>query len=197
MIRHRVGLLLCLAGLAGCASRPTGPYETTSVASRDTREADRLNEQASRIMNGWADRTPAGDELKKAEDLLRAALTADLFHGAAHNNLGIAHLMQGRLYESASEFETARKLLPGHPDPRVNLALVMERAGRVEEALAAYGSALEVYPDHLASLQGLARLQIRAGKRDERTTHALQEIAMRGEEPWRLWARAELEMHGR
>jgi len=31
-----------------------------------------------------------------------------------------------------------------HPDPRVNLALVMEAAGKTDEALGAYASALEV-----------------------------------------------------
>ena len=58
-------------------------------------------------------------------------------------------LKQDKLYEAANEFEWAKKLLPGHPDPRVNLALVMERAGRNDEAFANYQAALEVWPNYL------------------------------------------------
>ena len=79
--------------------------------------------------------------------------------------------------------------MPGHPDPRINLALTLERAGRVDDALRNYASALEVYPDHIAALQGLVRLQIKHNRRDEHTTTRLREIALRGETPrWREWA---------
>ena len=91
----------------------------------------------------------------------------------------------------------ARKLLPGLPDPRLNLALTLERAGRTDEALSTYASALDVYPDHVPTLQALARLQIKSGKRDDRTKHALEEIALRGEsERWRDWARLQLAKQG-
>jgi tetratricopeptide (TPR) repeat protein len=103
------------------------------------------------------------------------------------------YLSQGKLYEAAGEFEFARKLLPGHPDPRVNLAIALERAGRTDEALSTFRTALEVYPDHIGAMEGIARLQLRSGKADDGTRHALSEIAMRGEsEPWRAWARLQL-----
>jgi Flp pilus assembly protein TadD len=94
---------------------------------------------------------------EEAEAILREALAADLYHGPAHNNLGVVYLRQGRLYEAANEFEWARKLMPGNPDPRFNLALTLERAGRTGEALAMYGTALEVEEGHLPSMQALAR----------------------------------------
>ena len=50
--------------------------------------------------------------------------------------IGVIYLDRGEHYEAASELEWARKLLPGHPDPRVNLALLYERAGRTPDALA-------------------------------------------------------------
>src|SRR5690606_33130686 len=118
---------------------------------------------------------------KKAEALLREALAADLYHGPAHNNLGVLYLQRGELYEAASEFEWARKLLPGHPDPRVNLALTLERAGRGEKAREAFEAALEVAPEYTPALQGLAKLRVRSGLRDERTRELLQEVALRGE----------------
>jgi tetratricopeptide (TPR) repeat protein len=102
-------------------------------------------------------------------------------------------LKQDRLFEAAGEFEWARKLLPGLPDPRLNLALTLERAGRTDEALATYATALEVYPDHLPTLEALALLQVRSGKTDQRTRHMLGEIALRGEsQRWRDWAREQM-----
>jgi Tfp pilus assembly protein PilF len=172
--------------LPGCAAHhpSSNPYAPQVDDDRDELKAQKLTQEAAAVL----DKDPA-----KAETLLRQALTADLYHGPAHNNLGVLYLKRGELYSAASEFEWARKLMPGHPDPRVNLALTLERAGRTDEALSAYASALEVYPDHLPSLEALARLQIKSGKTDARTPHALQEIALRGEtERWREWARAEL-----
>lgn len=87
----------------------------------------------------------------------------------------------------------ARKLLPGHPDPRVNLAMTLERAGRSGDALREYASALDVMPEHLAAIQGLTRLQIRTGNADEQTSKRLETIAMRAESPtWREWARVQM-----
>ncbi len=179
-------LVLMLALLSiGCAgSRTVGPYTAPREAMRNPLEAQRFTQQAADLMEGEPDR---------AEELLRQALTLDLYHGPAHNNLGVLHLMRGELYEAANEFEWARKLMPGHPDPRLNLALTLERAGRIDEALAACDSALEVYPGHIATTQALARLQLRHRRTDDRTRGLLEEIAMRGETAaWREWARYRL-----
>jgi Flp pilus assembly protein TadD len=101
----------------------------------------------------------------------------------------VLYLKQGALYSAASEFEWAKKLMPGHPDPRMNLALTLERAGRTDDALATYATALEVYPDHIPTLEAMALLQVRSGKTDEVTKKMLDEIALRGEtDRWRTWA---------
>ncbi len=179
-------LVLLAVALAGCASsgRRSSPYTVQPEDARDPREADRLNAEAVKVM----DSDPV-----EAEELLRRALAADLYHGPAHNNLGVLYLEQGLLYEAANEFEWARKLMPGHPDPRLNLALTLERAGRVDEALDAYAAALEVYPGHVGALQGRTRLQLREGRADGGTDEALREIALRGEDArWREWARGRL-----
>jgi Flp pilus assembly protein TadD len=122
--------------LAACRSAGEGPYSPTDAHARDTVRAQGLNAHA-------ADVIAAAPE--EAEELLREALGADLFFGPAHNNLGVLYLEQGKLYEAAGEFEWARKLMPGHPDPRMNLALTLERAGQTEEAIRTYETALEVY----------------------------------------------------
>ena len=174
-------LLACLLG--GCASAPAGPYSPPTVAERNTVKAERLWREA-------ADLIP--EDLEDAEELLREALTADLFHGPAHNNLGVVFLKQEKLYEAAQEFEWAKKLMPGHPDPRVNLALVMEAAGKTNDALGAYASALEVRSEYIPAMQGMARLLIREGRDDDQLGPMLDEIALRSNDAaWRHWAMLE------
>jgi len=177
--------LVLLSMLPGCASRSsTDPYAPISESSRDPRKADELNARA-------ADQITSNPS--QAESLLRQALAADLYHGPAHNNLGVLYLSQGKLYEAAAEFEWARRLMPGHPDPRINLGSVYEKAGRHDDALAAYQSALDAYPDHLQATQSLVRLQVRNGKRDASTMNRLADLAIRGEtQVWRDWAKSQL-----
>lgn len=175
-----VGFAMVLALVACTATPKAGPYESSAAAKRDTAAAEALNREAAAQMTD----DPAG-----AEALLRKALTSDLFFGPAHNNLGVLHLQRGELYEAASEFEWARKLLPGNPDPRINLAITLERAGRTSDAMDAYKTALEVQPGSVIAMQGAAVLAVRA-RRDEAALGGwLKEIAMSGEnEKWREWA---------
>ncbi len=183
----RAHVLVALAGgvaLTGCASsarpsRTSSPYTTPSEESRDTITAQRLHQEAARLM----DSDPA-----RAEELLREALAADIFFGPAHNNLGVLFMSRGELFEAANEFEWACKLMPGQPDPRVNLALTLESAGRTESALDAYATALEVSPGYLPAIQGLASLQLRTGQADHRTPELLEQIAMRSDDTWKQWA---------
>jgi len=176
-----VGLLV-VTGFPACSSTPRGPYAPLSASARDPAEARRLTLLAAG--------QPA-DQNAAAERLLRQALGHDLYHGPAHNNLGVLYLAQGKLYEAAGEFEWARKLMPGHPDPRLNLGLVLEQAGRSDEAIASYQAALEVYPGHLPSVQALARAQLRHGRSDAQTAALLDDICLRGDPVWRAWAQAQ------
>lgn len=122
---------------------------------------------------------------------MRQALTADLYHGPAHNNLGILFFSRGKLYEASIEFEWARKLMPGHRDPRTNLAIALERAGRTTEAIESFRAALEVAPEYISATQGIAMATVRAGKDDPSLGRWLDRIALEGgTEGWREWARA-------
>lgn len=166
--------------LVACRSASVGPYSPAEAAERNTVEAQVLNRQAADLIHS---------EPARAEELLRKALTADVFFGPAHNNLGVLFLGQGKLYEAAGEFEWARKLMPGHPDPRLNLAITLERAGQTDEAIRAYETALEVYPDYLPAIQGLAALVARSAPDDPRLGRWLEQIALRSEEGrWSEWA---------
>lgn len=175
-------IVACVALAGGCSSgQKAGPYMSVTDANRSSLRAEALTQEAVSLMD---------DDPKRAEELLREALTADLYHGPAHNNLGVLCLRQNRMYEAANEFEWARKVMPGHPDPRFNLALTLERSGRTDEALVMYDTALEVYPGHIQTVQALARLQVKAGKTDVRTEEFLNDIALRGDsDAWRKWAK--------
>ena len=178
---------MVVAGLAlgACSSPiPVGPYSPRTAESRDATRAEQLTVEAVEC---------ADQDALRAESLLREALTADLYHGPAHNNLGVIYFRQGKLYEAANEFEWARKLMPGHPDPRLNLALVLQRAGHVTEAVGAFEAALEAAPEHIPTLQAYARLAVRDGRHDDKVEAMVKTIALRGEdEAWRSWAREQI-----
>ena len=180
-----LAVALASAGLA-CATTPEGPYDPATESTRNTYEAQRLSKEAADLI---------AEDPARAEQLLRDALTADLFYGPAHNNLGVLYLKQGKLYEAANEFEWARKLMPGHPDPRLNLALTLEEAGQLDEAIQTYETALAVYPGHVPTLQALARVSAAELPGEPRTRELLEQITLKGESPgWRDWARKRLLM---
>lgn len=178
------GLTCFLLTLSACASeRSTSPYLAPGEVARSTVEAEALSRRGADLI---------ATDLVAAEAVLREALAKDLFYGPAHNNLGVVFLKQKRLYEAASEFEWAKKLMPGHPDPRVNLAITLERAGRTTDALASYEAALQISPDYLPAIHGLASATVRSGAKDERLGSWLDRVAMNSDSNlWRQWALAQ------
>ena len=164
----------------GCASSG-GPYDTNATARRSPMRAEQLTKAGVAAME-------QGDT-RGAEMLFREALGFDLYHGPAHNNLGVLFLDRGELYEAANEFEWARKLMPGNPDPRLNLGLTLERAGRIDEAIEQYKTAIEVTPGHLPSIKAMVRTQLRYDREDDRTSRYLSDIRLRSSDPsWTSWA---------
>lgn len=171
--------LVTLGCVCGCAN--TKPPATQG---RDVDQARKLTERALLEMEANA---------SEAEKTLQQAIRMDPYNGIAHNNLGTLYLNQNRLPEAAAAFETARTLLPLHPDPRLNLGLVFERAGRTQDAIDAYSAALELVPDDLDAIAALASLQVRRGMTDDRTPELLSTLQLRGATPqWREWASMQL-----
>src|SRR5438477_1244270 len=80
---RRVGLLACALALSACATTSHGPYATPTADSRNPLKAQELTMKAADLI----DKDPP-----KAEQLLREALSADLYHGPAHNDLGVIEL---------------------------------------------------------------------------------------------------------
>ena len=175
-------LVTLMLTLGACTSQPApdGPYQPVSENLRSSLIAEERNLEAADLIYS---------DPPEAERLLREALTADIYFGPAHNNLGVLYLEQGKLFEAANEFEWARKLMPGAPDPRMNLALTLEVAGRVTEAIAEYETALEVSPEHVPTMQAMAKLLMQRDVEDPRLPKLLEDVAMRAsDENWRSWA---------
>ena len=184
MNRWKPSLLACFAAVSGlvlasCGSA-RGPYNAQASDHRDIRKAEELYQEAIAKLP---------DNPEKAKVLLNEALGYDLYHGAAHNNLGVILLGENKLYDAAEEFEWARKLMPGYPEPRVNLAITLERGGRHGEAIEAAKAALEIRPGHLGAMETLAYLQVREGLEDKTTKGYLDTIIYRTDDVvWKEWA---------
>ena len=178
-----LGIVTALA-LSACGSSARGPYAPDAQQQRDEAKANKLYHEVLPILDS---------DPEAAEKQLREVLGWDLYHGAAHNNLGVLLLKKGKLYDSAEEFEWARKLMPGHPEPRVNLAIALERGGKSVQAVEAAETALEIAPGNLPAMQMVAYIRIRDGAQTAVTKEQLRTIISRTESPeWRDWARRRL-----
>lgn len=183
-MKYVVSAFALLSCTLSCTSSPARISPTLDDASRDPQKAHELTLEALDVIEG----DPA-----KAEELMQAALRADLYHGPAHNDIGVMYLRQSRLFEAANEFELARKLMPGSPEPRLNLGLTLEKAGLYERAFDAYNAALEVSPAHIRTIQAISRLTLRTGRKNERLMGMLEDVTLRGEtDKWRSWAQEQL-----
>jgi len=180
----------CLAlGLAvgpvGCAltGPASNPYATLQQhQARDTYAAQHHNDKGLEAIQK--------QDYTAAEAAFRAALEADVFYPAAHNNLGLALLEQGRIYESAWEFQYAAKLMPKSAQPRHNLGTLMERVGHLDEAEKFYSEALSIEPENVEIMGHLARVYLKADRRDETVRELLRKLALRADRgTWDRWAR--------
>jgi Flp pilus assembly protein TadD len=181
-------VMLLPAGF-GCASGGRefkGGYETVSPdPRRDSDAAEQFNEKALRHL----DQADYG----RAETDLKAALSADVMYGPAHNNLGKVYYHQGKLYLAAWEFQYAAKLMPNVPEPRNNLGLVFESAGKLDEAVASYDEARGLEPDNVQFIGNLARARVRRGDDDAGVRDLLRQLVLRETRPqWSDWARQRL-----
>ena len=153
------------------------------------------NTDLARSKNKAALKALEYEDLEVAESLLKEALAADVGFGPAHNNLGKVYYEQGKLYLAAWEFEYAIKLLPHNPEPRNNLALVLETVRRFDESITNYEAALELQPDNPELLGNLARVKMRRGDPPEDIKQLLMDLILKDTRPeWVAWAKQELSL---
>jgi Flp pilus assembly protein TadD len=178
------GLVLPLFGLVGCGSGLLQP-RLSPQRGPDRAQAEHYNTLGLQHLGE--------KQWSQAEAAFRSALEADPYYGAAHSNLGVALLQQGKPYDAVWELRYACRLLPKASEPRVNLGLLFERAGRYPEAERELRDALALAPEDLKVIGQLARVQVRQGKQTEETLVWLQTVATQDDNPqWRTWARREL-----
>jgi len=186
-------ILVGVAALGGCRHRTAdrfAPYETLAQdPRRDTEAARRHNARAVRLIEEGS--------LDDAEKELKTALSADLFFGPAHNNLGTIYLKQEKYYLAAWEFQYAAKIMKDSPEPRYNLGMVYEAVARLDEAGHWYDEALTLAPDSVETTAGLARVRLQQGLRDDRTRELLADLVLKDTRPeWTAWARKQLALLG-
>lgn len=190
-MRHTFLLLLTCASLVlswGCTGNRHHAYMAQRTVERDPDRANALAREAGALIESKPD---------EAERLLREALRLDLYCGLAHNNLGVVLLEREAYYEAAAEFEWARKLMPGQPGPRVNLAITLEQSGFTEDATQELRTAREISPASLEVASALAWMQLRHGRDDPETHDLLKLISLRSpSQSWRDWARLQLKPSG-
>jgi Flp pilus assembly protein TadD len=181
-------IVLITSAVGGCQSRwRESPYETSKRVERlrNSQTAQRLNDEGLKAVD-------AG-ELHEAEAAFRRALEADLFYGPAHNNLGLVHMKNEKLYDAAWEFEYAAKLMPHSAEPRNNLGLVMEKAGRLDDAIDAYEQALTIDTENPEIMGHLARAYIRQNQTPNRADPLLKKLThQHPNHQWGQWAKSKL-----
>jgi Tfp pilus assembly protein PilF len=182
-------LLSFLAPMIGCQGNQAGTkadYETLA-------EPPNRNTDVARSHNIHAVSLMGDGILEKAEQELKAALSADMFYGPSHNNLGIVYFRQKKYYLAAWEFQYAVKLMPNEIEPLNNLGLVFEAVGRLDDAEKWYDKALSLKPEATDVVGNLARVRIRCNKKDEATQKLLSNIVLKDRRPeWVSWARQQL-----
>ncbi len=182
--------------LAGCQwHRPAAPvvdsYETLPKDPR--RDTEAAKQHCARGVQLLKD-----DQLDQAEKAFQDALSADLFFGPAHNNLGTVYLRQQKHYLAAWEFQYAEKLMPHQAEPRNNLGLVYEAVGKLDDAAKSYEQALDLEPENSRIAGNLARVYVRSNRSDDKTRKLLEAVVMRDTRPdWVAWARERLALMGK
>lgn len=190
MKHTRILLMLAMTWTAvGCQqNQSVAPSEYQTVAEDPRRNTD----TAMRLHHRGVELLKQG-QYEQAETAFRDALQADLFHGPAHNNLGITYFEQKKYYLAAWEFQFAVKLMPEQPRPKNNLGMVFEAVGKLEEAEQWYADALALVPDSAEVAGNLARVRIRRDRKDQRTVELLEKIVLKSESSrWTQWAREQL-----
>jgi tetratricopeptide (TPR) repeat protein len=104
-----------------------------------------------------------GDQ-NKAIELYRQAIELDPKLAAAHGNLGLTLLDQGKLEAAVAECRMAAELNPKSASLHYNLGNALLQQGNRDEAVAAYRKALALSPDHAEAHCNLGHALRQQGK---------------------------------
>ncbi|MEH2123760.1 tetratricopeptide repeat protein [Nostoc sp.] len=96
----------------------------------------------------------AQNNLEKAIACFESAILSNPNYAFAHNNLGLAWQMQGKL-SAAAKFQEALQKNPAYPEAYLNLGIVLETQENLEGAIACYRSAIRHNPDYIKAYNRL------------------------------------------
>jgi tetratricopeptide (TPR) repeat protein len=102
---------------------------------------------------------------------LKKAIELDPNYANAHNNLGMALALQGKLNEAISYFTRAIQLDPDSASSHYNLGNAFNQQDKVDEAITHYTEAVQIKPDYSEAHNNLGLALVSQGKLDEATTH--------------------------
>jgi len=126
MIRSII-LAALLTPIVACSTSPRSSYSSPREVDRSPLRAEQLTIRAAELIE---------EDPEQAERLLREALVADLFHGPAHNDLGVGLMEIGATVADEGNFEAARREFQASIDadpefaaPLFNMAILLMREG--------------------------------------------------------------------
>jgi tetratricopeptide (TPR) repeat protein len=116
---------------------------------------------------------------RNQETLFRDNLLHNSSAWAAHNNLGLALMKQGKWQEGIEQFDQALRLKPDFPEANINLCMALVQAGRTQEAIAQCEQTLRIRPDIPEAHYHLGSALMQAGRIQEAIGHFDQAIRIR------------------
>ncbi|MHC4457468.1 MAG: sulfatase-like hydrolase/transferase [Planctomycetota bacterium] len=102
---------------------------------------------------------------------LKKAIELDPNYANAHNNLGMALALQGKLNEAISYFTRAIQLDPDSASSHYNLGNAFNQQDKVDEAITHYTEAVQIKPDYSEAHNNLGLALVSQGRLDEAITH--------------------------
>ena len=99
----------------------------------------------------------------------------------AHNNLGAALVLLGRVPEAREHYEQSLQINPRNAEAHNNLGDVLLQEGSVGDAIGHYEQALRIKPNYADAHNNLGNALYQAGKRDEAMEHYEQALRIKPE----------------
>ena len=106
-----------------------------------------------------------------AQTLYQATITRNPSCWMAHNNLGAILLGQGKVQESADQFQAALNIRPPYPDAQSNMCSVLIRTGHYQEAIVHGMEAVRLRPTSAENENNLAIALADIGRTSEAVIH--------------------------
>jgi tetratricopeptide (TPR) repeat protein len=159
-------------------------WGTADLARRWPRLRPLIAGGAVALLAFWLVRTWAQVAVWRDEPTLNThALAVTTNNFVAHNNLGRALYLQGRLPEAAAHLEHALAIKPGFPEAHNNLGAVLLQEGRLDMATERFERALEIDRGYAEAYENLGLVRFRQGRLEEAAGYLEKAVAYAPDNP--------------